>query len=68
MGATENNTNKDGVSHKVVMDLMEKYQGKGHCVYMDNYCTSPQLLLDLLSKGTYCAGTSEPTERGFQKI
>ena len=37
-GATENNTSKDGVSHKVVM---ERYQGKRHCVYVDNYYTSP---------------------------
>ena len=35
VGATENNTIKDRVSHKVVMDLMERYQGKGHCVYVD---------------------------------
>ena len=64
MGATENNTTKDGVSHKVVMDLMERYQGKGHCLYVDNYYTSPRFLLDLLSKGTYCAGT---TRKGFPK-
>ena len=47
VGATENNTSKDGLSHKVVMNLMERYQGKGHWVYVDNYYTSPQVLLQI---------------------
>ncbi len=48
---------KKGLGHRVVMKLIEQYQGKGHCVFVDNYYTSPQLLLDLLARSTYCAGT-----------
>ena len=36
-------------------------------MYVDNYYTSPQLLLDLLSKGTFCAGTIKTNRRGFPK-
>ena len=65
VGATDDNTSKDGVGHRVVMDLMDRYHGKGHCVHDDNYYTSPLLLLDLLSKGTFCAGTIRANRKGF---
>lgn len=67
VGAADDSTGKDGVGHRVVMDLMDRYHGKGHCVYVDNNYTSPQLLLDLLSKGTFCAGTIKTNRKGFPK-
>ena len=43
---------KHGVAYRVVMELVlvENYEGKGHCLFIDNYYTSPQLLIDLLEK------------------
>ena len=53
------------VGYHVVMKLIEQNQGKGHCVYVDNYYTSPQLLLDLLARSTYCVGTIKTNRRDF---
>ena len=65
-GAAENaNGDKKGVGYRVVMDLMEMYQQKNHCLYIDNFYTSPQLLLDLLDKGIYCTGTVRANRKGF---
>ena len=50
-------TKEKGLGHRVVMDLMEQYQMKGHCLFIDNFYTSPQLLQDLLTIGIYCTGT-----------
>ena len=47
------------------MKLIEQYQGKWHCVFVDNYYTSPQLLLDLLAHGTYCIGTVKTKRKYF---
>ena len=30
-------TNKNGVGYRVVMDLLERYQGKEHCIIMYMY-------------------------------
>ena len=35
--STADLTNKKGVGYRVVMDLMERYQGRGHCLYVDNF-------------------------------
>jgi len=44
---------------------MEQYQGKGHCVFVDNFYTSPELFIDMLSLGTYCAGTIKTSRKEF---
>ena len=36
---------------------MENCEEKGPCLFINNYYTSPQLLIDLLEKNVYCAGT-----------
>ena len=46
-----------GLAYRVVMDLMEPYQGKGHRLFMDNFYTSFDLVQDLLKRGTYSTGT-----------
>ena len=56
-GASESTDRRTGLSYRVVMDLMMLYQVKGHCLFIDNFYTSPRLLLDLLTLGTFCTGT-----------
>ena len=51
----------------VVLKLMEQYRGKGHCLFVDNFYTSPSLLLELLDQGTYCTGTVRANRKGFPK-
>ena len=45
-----------GKTYDLVMELMESYINKGHILYVDNYYSSPQLFLDLFSKGTGATG------------
>lgn len=48
-----------GVGHteKVVLCLLNRYLGKGHAVYMDNFYNSYNLASKLLANKTYCTGT-----------
>lgn len=46
-----------GLGYRVVMDLMDPYQGKGHRLFVDNFYTSVELVSDLLKKGTFSTGT-----------
>ena len=48
-----------------MMELMEPYYFKGHCLFIDNFYTSVKLLVDLLDKGTYCTGTARPNRKYF---
>ena len=52
-------TQSTGYGYQVVMDLTEQYQHKGHRLFIDNFYMSPQLLVNLLSKGTYYTGTTK---------
>ena len=47
------------------MELVKNYEGKGHCLFIDNYYTSPQLLIDLLEKNKYCTGTIRTTRKNL---
>ena len=58
-GASSRSSKKHGVAYRVVMELVENYEGKGHCLFIDNYCTSPQLLIDLLEKNIPCKAGRE---------
>lgn len=62
---SENRTQGKGLAYRVVMDLMEPYFHKGHCLFVDNFYTSVKLLIDLLAKGTYCAGTTRSNRKYF---
>ena len=64
-GASSKTSKEKGLGHRVVMDLMERYQMKGHCLFVDNFYTSPLLLRDLLLVGTYCTGTVRSTRKHF---
>lgn len=52
------------MGYRVCIDLME---GKGHCLFIENFYTGPRLLLDLLELGTYCVGTVRTNRKGFPK-
>lgn len=56
------------VGHRVVLDLLGPYLGKGHWLFTDNYYTSPELLLDLLAKGTYATGTVRQNRVNFPEV
>ena len=47
----EADTGKKGLAYRVVMDLLQLYEGKNHLLYVDNFYTSPTLLADLVKKG-----------------
>ena len=60
-GKTENDSGEvqaeHGLTYRVVFDLMKYYFDKGYVVFLDNFYTSYQLFVDLLSKGTGACGT-----------
>ncbi|XP_062620039.1 piggyBac transposable element-derived protein 4-like [Saccostrea cucullata] len=62
----ENNTEK-GLVHRVVMDLCRQMFGTNLNVYMDNFYTSPQLLLDLHVRGILACGTVRSNRKGLPK-
>ena len=58
----------ESVGHRVVLDLLGPYLGKGHWLFIDNYYTSPELLLDLLAKNTYVTGTVCQNRVNFPEV
>jgi hypothetical protein len=54
-----------GLGGKVVKELTSHLKGKGHHCYMDNFFTSPQLLVDLNKDGIYGCGTVRTNRKGF---
>ena len=65
-GATDD-VLKDGLGYRVVMDLIEQYQHKAHCLFVDNFYSSPKLFIDLLEKEVYCTGTIRTNRKMFPK-
>lgn len=53
------------LASSVVINLLQPYQGLNHSVYMDNFFTSYQLMLDLASMKIYSTGTYRRGRRGF---
>ena len=43
----EGDNQESGLAYRVVMDLMRVYLYRNHYLFVDNYCTSPKLFLDL---------------------
>ena len=51
--ATEGGNGEDGLGAKVVKQLVQPLNGKGHHVYYDNFFSSVALARDMLEKGNY---------------
>ena len=45
------------LSSRIVMTLVEDYLDLGHCIVMDNYYSSPELFLYLVTRKTDAVGT-----------
>ena len=60
-----NDPERKGVASRVVKDLLQRYEGKNHLLYVDNFYSSPTLFIDLLQKGIYCTGTVRTNRKGF---
>ena len=54
---------------KLVVGLMDSVHllDKGHCMYMDNFCTSPELYEELFFHSTYACGTVCQNRKGLPK-
>ena len=53
-----------GLTHAIVLKLLEGLENRGHHLYTDNYYTSPALFTDLLTKGFGACGTVWVDRRG----
>ena len=54
-----------GLSHRVVMDLVEPYLNKGHRLFMDNFYSSPALYQELYENKTLARGTVRQDRKGM---
>ena len=54
-----------GMTHAVVMKLVDPIKSRGHHVYMDNFYTSPRLFSDLRDGGFGACGTLRLNRRGL---
>lgn len=57
-----------GVTHDIVMQLTEGYQGKNHHLYVDNFYTSPTLFTSLWNASTGACGTLRCNRAGTPGI
>ena len=64
VSSSEESSSK-GVGHRIVMELLQPYLGKGHWVFTDNFYSSPTLFLDLLKSNTYATGTAKSNRKDF---
>lgn len=54
-----------GTGHYIVTQLGERFLGKRHHFFFDNYFSSVQLAEDLLRQQTYCCSTIRPNRKGW---
>ena len=64
-GTKDGQGRTEGLGHNVVMDLAQHIANKNFHLYFDNYFTSPKLLTDLKSIGTYACGTVRAGRKGL---
>ena len=64
-GATEGGNGEDGLGAKVVKQLVQPLNGKGHHVYYDNFFSSVSLARDMLEKGNYTVATTRTTRQDW---
>ena len=58
---------EEGLSTRVVKDMVESITGRNHIVNMDNFFSSPTLFGELLSADTYARGTVRCNRKQFPK-
>ena len=63
--AKDNDDTSRGLAHRVVMDLMQPFLGKGHKLFVDNFYTSIPLFSELLKHSTYATGTTVTRRKKF---
>ena len=54
-----------GLGERVVLTLTEQYRGKAHCIYCDDFFSSPALFQALHKHTLYASGTVRQTRKGF---
>lgn len=57
-----------GLAGNVVKKMVDRYYGKNHVLYTDNFYTHPALSKFLLSKKLHTVGTVRQKRRGFPKF
>lgn len=62
------NTHDLGISGAVVTTLLDQYLDKGHCIFLDNWYTSPDLFAFLHSRKTNACGTVKNSRLGMPKF
>ena len=55
----------EGLTHTVVLRLMEHLANSGRIIYTDNFYTSPALTESLRERGFHLVGTVRSNRRGF---
>ncbi|XP_064644697.1 piggyBac transposable element-derived protein 4-like [Lineus longissimus] len=55
------------ITERIPANLMIPYLGEGHCLFIDNFYTSPKLADHLLRNGTYVCGTINPKRKNFSR-
>ena len=63
----EGRVTEHGLGERVVLSLTEKYRGKHHHIFCDNFFTSPWLFQELHSHGLYACGTVRQTRQEFPR-
>ena len=65
IGKDSDSSVEKGLAHNVMMTLVSGLEGKGYCVYTDNFYTSPSLFTDLHHNGFDACGTVRLDRKGI---
>ena len=57
----------EGLGARVVKSLSKNLEGKGYCLFFDNFFSSTRLLEDLLDQHIYCVSTIRSNRKGFPR-
>lgn len=63
----EGNPDSMTTTELIAADLVKPFLGKGHCLYIDNFYTSPRLVKHLLEHNTHVCGTVSSNRKNFPK-
>ena len=64
-GARGQSISPNGLSYDVVMQLMQPFMFQGYQLFIDNFYTSPKLVIELHSLGIFTTGTLNTMRRGI---